>query len=205
MEGTGGGRAGRRSRSAPRMALASRRNVSQRAAASTINDATGTSLPSARPRLLRYNVRPCPFCCARFERVEVLLGISSGLTWRGWSKKCALSGSPRPSVAGAAVASASCLRTLIDLLPKGRDFTTLVKPGARANLQPEAPPLHRRVERLGELVRGQRCRDCYPASGVSATPSSRSSVDEFVKASGPRRRRYGGLVPVPPVAHQERT
>ena len=150
---------------APRIAAL---NLAQGTAISTTADATGTfRFPALAPGYYDVTASLPGFTAVKFERVEVLLGQIKRLSFV--LEIAAVAETVRVSVSSPLVDTRQSARVFslrqdtIDLLPKGRDFTTPRQRGAGGQPGAEARGhLHRRLERLGEPVRHQWHRDHGP-------------------------------------------
>ena len=173
-------------------------NVAQGASLSTTADATGTfRFPSLAPGYYDVTASLPGFASVRFERVEVLLGqvkrLSFVLDVAGLVEELRVSASS-PLVDTRQSARAFSLRQdTIDLLPKGRDFTTLVKLAPGANQEPKLGGLSIDGASASEnrfVINGIETTNLL--SGVSGHAVLPEFVDEIqVKSSG-YTAEYGG-------------
>ena len=149
-------------------------NLAQGAAVSTTADATGTfRFPALAPGYYDVTASLTGFTAVKFERVEVLLGQIKRLSFA--LEIAAVAETVRVSASSPLVDTRQSARVFslrqdtIDLLPKGRDFTSLVSEAPGANQEPK----------LG---------------GISIDGSSASEnrfVDQWHRDHGPDQRPVG--------------
>ena len=166
-------------------------NLAQRAAVSTITDATGTfRFPALAPGYYDITASLPGFAAVRFERVEVLLGQVKRLAFvldvAGVVEEVHVSPSSPLVDTRQSARGFSLRQDTIDLLPKGRDFTTLVKLAPGANQEPKLGGLSIDGSSASEnrfVVNGVETTNLL--SGVSGHAVLPEFVDEIqVKASG---------------------
>ncbi len=144
-------------------------NRAQGTTVSTTADATGTfRFPALAPGYYDVTASLPGFGALQFKGVEVLLGQVKKLAFvlevAGVVEEVRVSPSSPLVDTRQSARRFSLRQDTIDLLPKGRDFTSLIKLAPGANEEPKLGGLSiDGVERLGEPVRGQRHRDNEPA------------------------------------------
>ena len=156
-------------------------HLGQGAAVSTLTDASGAlRFPALAPGYYDVTASLPGFTTFKFERVEVLLGqikrLSFVLQVAAIAEQVQVSASS-PLVDTSQSARVFSLRQdTIDLLPKGRDFTSLVSQAPGANQEPKlgasplTAPARRRIASSSTASRPRTCsRVCR------ATRSCRSS------------------------------
>jgi hypothetical protein len=173
-------------------------NLAQGAAVSTIADATGTfRFPALAPGYYDVTASLAGFSALKFERVEVLLGqikqLSFVLEIAGVAEEVRVSASS-PLVDTRQSARGFSLRQgTIDLLPKGRDFTSLVSQAPGANQEPKLGGISIDGSSASEnrfIINGVETTNLL--SGVSGHAVLPEFVDEIqVKSSG-YTAEYGG-------------
>lgn len=173
-------------------------NLAQKASVSTTADATGTfRFPALAPGYYDVTASLPGFDALKFERVEVLLGqvkqLSFVLAIAAIAEEVRVSPSS-PLVDTRQSARAYSLRQeTIDLLPKGRDFTTLVTEAPGANLEPKLGGISIDGSSASEnrfVVNGVETTNLV--SGVSGHAVLPEFLDEIqVKSSG-YTAEYGG-------------
>jgi hypothetical protein len=117
-------------------------NLAQGVAISTTADATGTfRFPALAPGYYDVTASLPGFTAVKFERVEVLLGQIKRLSFV--LEIAAVAETVRVSASSPLVDTRQSARVFslrqdtIDLLPKGRDFTSLVSEAPGANQEPK--------------------------------------------------------------------
>ena len=117
-------------------------NLGQGASVSTVTDATGTfRFPALAPGYYDVTASLSGFAPLKFERVEVLLGQVKRLAFV--LEIAAIAEEVRVSASSPLVDTRQSARVFslrqdtIDLLPKGRDFTSLVSQAPGANQEPK--------------------------------------------------------------------
>jgi carboxypeptidase family protein len=173
-------------------------NLAQGASVSTTADATGTfRFPALAPGYYDVTASLPGFNALKFERVEVLLGqikrLSVVLEIAGVTEEVRVSNSS-PLVDTRQTARGFSLRQdAIDLLPKGRDFTTLVSQAPGANQEPKLGGISIDGSSAAEnrfVVNGVETTNLL--TGVSGHAVLPEFVDEIqVKSSG-YTAEYGG-------------
>jgi hypothetical protein len=173
-------------------------NLAQRAPVSTTADATGTfRFPALAPGYYDVTASLSGFAPLRFERVEVLLGqvkrLSFVLDVAGVAEEVHVSPSSPLVDTRQSARSFSLRQETIDVLPKGRDFTTLVKLAPGANEEPKLGGLSIDGSSASEnrfIVNGVETTNLL--NGVSGHEVLPEFVDEIqVKSSG-YAAEYGG-------------
>jgi hypothetical protein len=173
-------------------------NLAQGSAVSTSTDATGTfRFPALAPGYYDVTASLPGFTAVKFERVEVLLGQIKRLSFV--LEIAALAETVRVSVSSPLVDPRQSTRVFslrqdtIDLLPKGRDFTTLVSQAPGANQEPKLGGISIDGSSASEnrfVINGIETTDLF--SGLSGHNVLPEFVDEIqVKSSG-YTAEYGG-------------
>ena len=165
---------------------------------STGVDASGTfRFPALAPGYYDITASLQGFTSVKFERVEVLLGqiklLSFELSLAGISEDVQVSASSPLVDARQSVRGFSLRQDLIDLLPKGRDVTSMVKMAPGANIEPKLGGISIDGASASEnrfIVNGIETTNLF--SGVSGHAVLPELVDELqVKSSG-YAAEYGG-------------
>ena len=165
---------------------------------STGVDASGTfRFPALAPGYYDITASLQGFTPVKFERVEVLLGqiklLSFELSLAGISEDVQVSASSPLVDARQSVRGFSLRQDLIDLLPKGRDVTSMVKMAPGANIEPKLGGISIDGASASEnrfIVNGIETTNLF--SGVSGHAVLPELVDELqVKSSG-YAAEYGG-------------
>jgi len=133
----------------------------------TVAHATGAfRFPALAPGYYDVTASLPGFRSYKFERVEVLLGQVKRLAFvleiAGVSEEVSVSASSPLVDTRQSARGYSLRQDAIDLLPKGRDFTSLVSQAPGANRSRSWAASRSRVERGGEPVRHQRYGDDEP-------------------------------------------
>jgi hypothetical protein len=173
-------------------------NLAQGTAISTIADATGTfRFPALAPGYYDVTASLPGFTTVKFERVEVLLGQIKRLTFV--LEIAAVAETIRVSASSPLVDTRQSARVFslrqdtIDLLPKGRDFTSLVSEAPGANQEPKLGGISIDGSSASEnrfVINGIETTDLI--SGLSGHNVLPEFVDEIqVKSSG-YTAEYGG-------------
>lgn len=173
-------------------------NLGQGAAVETVADATGTfRFPALAPGYYDVTASLPGFNALKFERVEVLLGqvkrLSFVLEVAGVSEEVRVSASTPLVDTRQSARGFSLRQDTIDLLPKGRDFTTLVSQAPGANQEPKLGGISIDGSSASEnrfVINGVETTNLF--SGVSGHAVLPEFVDEIqVKSSG-YTAEYGG-------------
>ena len=173
-------------------------NLAQDTAISTIADATGTfRFPALAPGYYDVTASLPGFTAVKFERVEVLLGQIKQLSFV--LEIAAVAETVRVSVSSPLVDTRQSARVFslrqdtIDLLPKGRDFTSLVSQAPGANQEPKLGGISIDGSSASEnrfVINGIETTDLI--TGLSGHNVLPEFVDEIqVKSSG-YTAEYGG-------------
>ena len=173
-------------------------NLAQGRAVSTTTDATGTfRFPALAPGYYDVTASLPGFTAVKFERVEVLLGQIKRLSFV--LEIAAVAETVRVSASSPLVDTRQSARVFslrqdtIDLLPKGRDFTTLVSQAPGANQEPKLGGISIDGSSASEnrfVINGIETTDLI--TGLSGHNVLPEFVDEIqVKSSG-YTAEYGG-------------
>ena len=173
-------------------------HLGQGAAVSTVTDAGGTfRFPAVTPGYYDVNSSLPGFTTLKFERVEVLLGqikrLSFVLEVAAVAEQVEVSASSPLVDTSQSARVFSFRQDTIDLLPKGRDFTSLVSQAPGANQEPKLGGISIDGSSASEnrfIVNGIETTNLI--SGVSGHAVLPEFVDELqVKSSG-YTAEYGG-------------
>ena len=173
-------------------------NLAQAVTVETVADATGAfRFPALAPGYYDVTASLPGFQSYKFERVEVLLGQVKRLAFvleiAGVSEEVRVSGSSPLVDTRQSARGFSLRQDAIDVLPKGRDFTSLVSQAPGANQEPKLGGISIDGSSASEnrfVINGIETTNLF--SGVSGHNVLPEFVDEIqVKSSG-YAAEYGG-------------